>query len=100
MFGIGEKKKPKIELGDRVRDTYTKFEGIAVSRVDFLYGCARIGIESTEMKDGKPIGSEYFDEQRVELVESKEKVVTPESRATTGGPYTDPPRAANPTRSA
>lgn len=56
-----------IQLGSRVRDIITGMHGVAVARTEWLYGCARIGVESTDLKkDGKPSDSAWFDEQRVE----------------------------------
>lgn len=81
-----------IKLGDLVKDTYTGFTGIAVARTIWLYGCNRIVIEPTALKDGSPIKAESFDEQRIELLESRAPIVTPVSVATTGGPYPDPVR--------
>ena len=57
-----------VELGDTVEDVYTQFVGIAVGRTEWLYGCTRIGIEPTELKDGKPIETVWFDEQRVYIL--------------------------------
>ncbi len=84
----------KIKLGDRVKDIYTGFEGIAASRTQWLHGCDRIGIEPTELdKDGKIQDSGCFDEQRVELVESAEPRVSKDSStAEPGGPRPAPQR--------
>lgn len=89
-----------IKLGTRVRDTFTGFEGIAVSRTEWLYGCARIGIQPTVLKDGKPIDTEHFDEQRVVEVTPpvEAPAVSPQSSARSGGPQRDPGRAADPRR--
>jgi hypothetical protein len=81
-----------IKLGSKVRDTYTGFEGIAVARTEWLYGCARIMIEPTALKDGSPIKAEGFDEQRVVLIAEQEPVVSAVSEAKSGGPYPDPVR--------
>ncbi len=60
-----------IRLGARVRDLLSGITGIAVGRTEWLYGCARIAIESIELKkDGKPSDSIWLDEQRVEETES------------------------------
>lgn len=60
-----------IKLGDRVRDKVTGFEGIAIGRSTWLYGCERIGIEPTTLDDGGlPIEPVFFDEQRILLVEA------------------------------
>ncbi len=59
-----------IKLGDRVRDIYTQFEGIATSRTEWLHGCDRVSINPTTLdKDGKVRERETFDDTRVELVE-------------------------------
>ena len=81
-----------IKLGSKVKDIYTGFSGIAVGRSEWLYGCARFAIEPQELKDGKPIEAQWFDEQRVQLVEEEKPKVTRESKARTGGPQRDPKR--------
>ncbi len=79
-----------INLGQKVTDSITGFTGIAVSRHEYLYGCVRIGVESTELKDGKPIDC-CFDEQRLDGT----------SKVDTGGPSEVPgPRYIPPVRSA
>lgn len=87
-----------IKLGSKVRDKYTGFTGTAISRTEWLYGCARIAIEPTELHEGKPIEAHYFDEQRVELVEEQAPVIAKESTATTGGDRPAPRRSADPKR--
>ncbi len=83
-----------IELGDRVKDIYTGFEGTAVCRTTWLHGCDRIGIEPTDLdKDGAVKAAQYFDEQRVELVERMApKVANVSTTEKTGGPRPDPQR--------
>ena len=83
-----------VPLGSRVRDTLTGFTGIAVCRVIWLHGCTRIGIEATELRDGKPIDTQHFDEQRVEIIEVLAPTVSPASTAITGGPMRDPVRSS------
>jgi hypothetical protein len=86
-----------IKLGSKVKDKYTGFTGIAVSRTEFLYGCTRIGIEPTALHEGKPIESHYYDEQRVEVIEEAEPIVTKAgSTAGPGGPQRDVRRAPDP----
>jgi len=58
-----------VKLGSRVKDIITGFTGIAVGYSKWMYGCNRIVVESESLKDGKPLGNEWFDEQRVETVE-------------------------------
>lgn len=70
-----------INLGDQVRDTISGWQGTAVARYSFLYGCERISIEGTD-KDGEP-KELVFDEQRVERVAAP--AVAP-VRSAVGGP--------------
>lgn len=88
-----------IKLGSKVKDTLTGFEGIATGRTEWLYGCVRITIEPDKLdKDGKCIPSEWFDEQRVELVTEKAPTVSPESDARAGGPQDDDSQRRDPVR--
>lgn len=76
-----------IKLGSKVKDSLTSFEGIAVTRTEHLYGCIHIGIQPDRLdKEGKPLETQYFDEQRIELLEEKEPEVSADSSAKAGGP--------------
>ena len=81
---FGKKKEPefKFNLGDKVRDKITGFQGILVCRSQWLHNCNTYGIQPQEMKDGKPLDRHFFDEPQLEVVE--EKVVEP--KRNTGGP--------------
>lgn len=87
-----------IRLGSTVRDVYSKFEGIAIARTEWLYGCSRILIEPEALHDGKPIENVWFDEQRVEVIKDAGPVVIERAVAVdsgtgvpgTGGPQSDP----------
>jgi hypothetical protein len=57
-------------LGDKLRDRVTGQTGIAVSRAEHLFGCARYWIEPQELKDGKPVEGRWIDEDSVELAEA------------------------------
>ena len=81
-----------IKLGQKVRDNITGLTGIAVGKTEWLFGCNRLAIEPQELKDGKPIDLQWFDEQRVELVEDKPIKVSEHNVATSGGPQNDPIR--------
>jgi len=64
-----------VELGDRVKDSITGFEGIAWSWVRFLTGCDRIGILPREMSEKGTLKElEYFDLPRVEVLKKQEVV--------------------------
>ena len=58
-----------VELGQKVRDRITGFEGVAVAKTEWLNGCWRISIQSKELKDGAPIDPQVFDIEQLELVE-------------------------------
>lgn len=89
-MALAETAEPRLVLGSKVRDSLTGFSGIATARTEWLYGCARIAIEPTELKDGKPIEPQWFDEQRVELIREQRPQISEISRATSGGPQADP----------
>ena len=79
-----------INLGARVKDTITGFEGIAVSRVEHLYGCVRYSVQPTKLnKDGKPIENEWFDEAGLEVL--VKKAVATSQETPPAGPGNDPP---------
>ena len=91
----------RINLGDRVKDVYTGFEGIAVCRTLWLHGCDRIGIEPTKLdKDGKSLPIESFDEPRLKLVKRMKvkDLSEPKPQRKTGGPRPEPERAPDPKR--
>jgi len=83
-----------IKLGNRVRDNITGFCGIATARAEWLFGCNRIAIEPQELKDGKPIEAQWFDEQRVELIAETKPEISADNSAVSGGPQKDPSKQA------
>lgn len=62
----------EIELGMRVRDPITGFQGIAVGKVEWLTGCDRVAIRGEVDKDGdrndRP-GLHHVDEPALEIVD-------------------------------
>ena len=66
-----------IKLGDKVKDSITGFEGIAVAECEYLYGCKQFQIEGID-HDGQP-KSWWFDFQRIEEIGmvKKEKLALP-----------------------
>jgi hypothetical protein len=85
-----------IELGWRVRDTITGFEGIATGFGKFLNGCERIGVTPEKLKDGKVLDTEYFDVQQLVVVDKKPKGVPRMPKTLPGGPRPAIPRAKDP----
>ena len=88
--GIYEE-KAMINLGDKVRDPITGFEGIVTSRSEHINGCTRIGVQPPMDKDGRVPSPEWLDEPAVDLIEAG--VFKPKSRKT-GGPLSHTPRLA------
>lgn len=65
-----KKVKFKFNQGDVARDKITGFTGVVIARTDYDTGCKHASLQSQDLKDGKPIEWESFDESRLELVES------------------------------
>jgi len=78
-----------VKLGQEVIDPITGFRGIAVGRTDWLYGCARIGLQGKLNKDGTVPDVQWFDELQLEGEPPDEWI---------GGPTATPRRAADPSR--
>lgn len=70
-----------IELGQKVKDSITGFEGIAVAKAIYLNGCISYQVKSKKLRNGRTIEAEWFDEQRL----------TCGSKAKAGGPQDRPP---------
>ncbi len=58
----------EAQIGDRVRDRITSFEGIVIGKSHWLTGCDTVGIRPEELHDGKPIEVQYFDVTRVKIL--------------------------------
>ena len=93
-----------IELGDKVKDKITGFEGICISLNTWLHGCDRVGVESTSLHEGKPQDVQWFDVYRVEVIEAGvfaslkvlKETVSDQALKKPGGPRQDPKRVASP----
>lgn len=72
----------KAKLGKKYRDKITGIEGVATSVSEFLYGCRRIGLTTTNA-DGD-VKDWVFDEPGLEEVKDSKRV-TP--KQDTGGPH-------------
>ena len=66
-------KPAKFILGQRVRDTVTGFEGIAIGRVVYINGCHQYLVKPRcEVKKDEPMKQPegwYIDDQSLELVD-------------------------------
>lgn len=59
----------RVELGDKVKDKLTGFEGIIIVNSTYLNGCIRVGIQSDKLQGGKPLDVEYVDIVQVEVLQ-------------------------------
>jgi hypothetical protein len=92
-----------IELGDKVKDKITGFTGIAIGITVWQNGCRTIGIKTLKLKDGRPQDAFWMDENQVEIVLKRAKVIKPIVYKTdekevvkTGGPHELPGRMMQP----
>lgn len=86
----------KVELGDKAKDLVTGFEGICIARTQWLNGCVRVTLQSTELdKDKKPVDGVTFDEPQLKV--TKAGAVRP-GPVDTGGPIPTPRQHAGPSR--
>lgn len=77
----------RINLGDKVRDRISGYEGVMMARCEYLTGCAQIGIKPQGVKaDGGTFDTLYFDEPFVELVQATFVTPVTPRAADTGGP--------------
>lgn len=79
----------EITVGQRVRDKISGFEGIAVSRTEFLYGCHRVAVHPEDADD---TDQKWFDEPQLEIVDDgmvDEVEETKSEMSTTGGDRPD-----------
>lgn len=82
-----------IQLGDKVKDTITGFEGVAIARSEWLNGCVRFELQSAKLsKDGIPVEAQWFDDSQLTVV----KLGKSAEKKDVGGPRAAPSRAKDP----
>jgi hypothetical protein len=79
------KSETAVELGAKYRDKVTGFEGVAVARYEYLWGCNRISLEHLG-SDGKPQAA-VFDEPQIERTGPQQVRTEAPKLARTGGPH-------------
>ena len=85
-----------VKLGDKVRDTISGFEGVAVARTEYLNGCARVGVQPPVDKDGKLPEAQHFDQPQLMVLAGKEAArPAHDVDGRTGGPGRYPDRGRN-----
>lgn len=83
MFGLSKGPEFKFNLGDKIKDKITAFEGIVIGRHQWINNCNTYSVKSQVLKDGIPQEACSFDEPQLELVEEK---AIKEMNRSTGGP--------------
>ena len=84
----------RAEMGDLVKDRVTGFTGIVMGRTQWIYGCDRIWVQPQELKDGKKVEMDSFDEAAIEIV-TKSVINVASAKAPIakpGGPVHEPAR--------
>lgn len=75
----------KFALGDKLEDRITGFVGVVVGRADYITGCnTYLLVPKTDDPCKRPDG-EWFDEQRLELLQSKSVVISEEDNVRAPG---------------
>jgi hypothetical protein len=59
----------KIPLGVTACDMITRYQGVVVSRVEYITGCTQYGIAAPVQPDGKVPDAIYVDEARLRIVD-------------------------------
>ncbi len=58
-----------IELGQKVKDRITGYEGIAIARLEYINGCIQYCVKPNKLDEkGKIIEGEYIDVGQLEIV--------------------------------
>ena len=80
-------KNEKICLGDRVKDRYTGFTGIAVAKTVFINQCVQFSIAAKyDKKNPTPTGMPEempCDEQSLDIIDTKFRVISPKQKKET-----------------
>ena len=68
--------KFQYELGVKVKDIITGFQGTITGRAQYMTGCNQYGVQPPTDK-GKWVDAQWFDENRLEHVPDAKKVDVP-----------------------
>lgn len=58
-----------IQLGQRLKDKVTGFEGIASGKAEYLTGCTQWSLQPKVKEDGSFIEGRWFDEGRLVILD-------------------------------
>ena len=68
------KRRPMPDIGIKVKDVITGFEGIVTARCTYITGCDQFLVQP-ETKDGAFVESRWFDDNRLVAEEGQEPLV-------------------------
>jgi hypothetical protein len=61
----------EVKLGDKVRDSVTKFEGVALAKMEALFGATQFRIHRDSLKpDGEIQAGVWIDAGRLEVLDA------------------------------
>lgn len=84
-----------IKLGQNAKDKITGFEGVAIAKTEWFYGCIRYGLQGRKVKDDGTIAdAQWFDEDQLIGIEQVEE----RKETDNGGARLIPPRNIDPVR--
>ena len=87
----------KVKLGKTYKDSISGFEGIAIARAVYLYGCERVLLAPTSLKpDGDFLPDCWFDEAQLVSARSKMKAAKRGKRNGPAGPARSVPYKRDP----
>lgn len=81
-----------IELGSRVKDIVTGFEGIAIAKCIYMNGCIRYEVQPRGLDKNKPIETLWVDESQLK---AEGKITLPKGDDP-GGPGSIPSEISHP----
>lgn len=81
----------KIKLGVKAKDKITGFEGIVVSKIEYLTGCDQYDL-LPKVKNGEFKDSKWFDVSRLEVTGKGIKIETVQYEDDPGGPTPNVPK--------
>ncbi|KKL96597.1 hypothetical protein LCGC14_1842870 [marine sediment metagenome] len=76
----------RFELGKEAKDVITGFKGLIVGYVEYLTGCNQYLVTPPVDKEGKHVDSQWFDENRIELVGTEKAIVLDPKKEKANGP--------------
>lgn len=84
---MSDEKIFKFQLGDKLKDRITGYEGLVTARHQYLNGCKRYTLDRPLDKDGKVQEAQWFDEAILSFIDEGIKI----EKKNVGGPQTGKP---------